>query len=74
MSVTDKLIPKVRAEEEDEDEDDDDEDEEDLVDPADKIKEECKTCAVWYILSKYWMMLKAIHIALYYSSRMIDTL
>ena len=43
MSVTDKLIPKVRAEEEDEDEDDDDEDEEDLVDPADKIKEECKT-------------------------------
>ena len=38
------------------------------------IKEECKSCVVWYILSKYWMMLKAIHIALYYSSRMIDTL
>ena len=43
MSVTDKLIPKVRAEEEDEEEDEDDEDEDELVDPADKIKEECKT-------------------------------
>merc|ERR1711894_24152 len=42
MSVTDKLIPKVKAEEEDEEEDED-EDEEDLVDPADAIKEACKT-------------------------------
>ena len=42
MSVTDKLIPKVRAEEEEEEEDED-EDEEDLIDPADAIKEECKT-------------------------------
>ena len=36
MSVTDKLVPKVHAEEEEEEED-----EEDLVDPADGIKEAC---------------------------------
>ena len=38
MSVTDKIIPKVHAEEEEEPEE---EEEEDLVDPADAIKEKC---------------------------------
>ena len=36
MSVTDKLVPKIHAEEEEEEED-----EEDLVDPATGIKEAC---------------------------------
>ena len=36
MSVTDKMIPKVHAEEEEEEED-----EEDLVDPAEDIKKSC---------------------------------
>merc|ERR1711944_325327 len=39
MSVTDKLIPKVRAEEEEEEE----EEEEDLVDPAEEIKANCSS-------------------------------
>ena len=37
MSVTDKLVPKIHAEEEEEEE----EEEEDLVDPAAQIKEAC---------------------------------
>ena len=41
MSVTDKIIPKVHAEEEEEPEEEEEEEEEDLVDPADAIKEKC---------------------------------
>ncbi len=39
MSLTDKLVPKVRAEEEEDEEEE--EEEEDLVDPAEAIKEDC---------------------------------
>ena len=43
MSVTDKIIPKVHAEEEEEPEEEEEDEEEDLVDPADAIKENCGT-------------------------------
>ena len=42
MSVTDKIVPKLHAEEEEEPEpEEEEEEEEDLVDPAQNIKDQC---------------------------------